>query len=321
MSKPWSSKENAYRKAITYIKKRKSGEIKSWKTPWLKLDDAVVNGLEWHSMILLGGRPGTGKTSIKDQIINEGFKLNKEEDYNVLEFSLEMVDKVTVIREFSSITGKSYKDLLSANTPVTDPIINACISHAKESLHNKIDMVTDPPTVKEFANIISSYMKEHIVEENGTRRYTNTIVTLDHSVLLEKSPHHKTKTDMLYELGETITALKRKYPIIFIILSQLGRDVDTAERNINGKYGNYILESDFFGGDALYQHADVAIGVNKPAKRKIKYYGPEKYVIDDENILVWHFLKCRNGDTRMCFFEAQFEQMKVKEISPPQKVN
>jgi hypothetical protein len=122
-------------------------------------------------------------------------------------------------------------------------------------------------------------------------------------------------------LGETITALKRKYPIIFLILSQLGRDVDTAERNINGKYGNYILESDFFGGDALYQHADVAIGVNKPAKRKIKYYGPEKYVIDNENTLVWHFLKCRNGDTRMCFFEAQFEKMKIKEISPPQKVN
>lgn len=318
----WSNKESAYRKAIKYIKNRQSGKIKSWLTPYSKLNDAVVNGLEWNSLIIIGGRPGTGKTLIKDQIINESFKINKEEDFRVLEFSLEMVDKVSIIREFSSVTQKSYKDLCSANNPISDPIINACVDHAKGSLDNKIDLVTDAPTVEEFIRIIMEYMKQHIFEkEDGTKSYTNTVVTLDHSVLLKKSKQHSTKTDMLYDLGEAITLLKRKYPIIFIVLSQLGRGVDTPERNENGKYGNYILESDIFGGDALYQHADVVIGINRPAKRKIKYYGPERYVIDNEDVLVWHFLKCRNGDTRMCFFEAQFQNMRIKEIPPPQNTN
>ena len=57
-----------------------------------------------------------------------------------------------------------------------------------------------------------------------------------------------------------------------------------------------------------------------PGKQKIRFYGPDKYIIDDDKILVLHFLKCRNGDTRMSFFRAQFERMKIVEIAtPPQQ--
>ncbi len=95
---------------------------------------------------------------------------------------------------------------------------------------------------------------------------------------------------MLYQLGEELTKLKRKLPIIFIILSQLNRNVDSPDRAENGKYGNYILDSDIFGGDALLQHADMLIGINRPAHRKIEYYGPERYIIADDTVLVAHFL-------------------------------
>ena len=122
---------------------------------------------------------------------------------------------------------------------------------------------------------------------------------------------------MLYRLGEVLTLLKRKYPIAFIILSQLGRHVETPERNENGKYGNYILETDILGGDALYQHADICIGLNRPANKFIEYYGPERFIIKDDSVLVAHFLKCRNGDTRMSFFEAQFDKMSIQEMETP----
>jgi hypothetical protein len=33
-----------------------------------------------------------------------------------------------------------------------------------------------------------------------------------------------------------------------------------------------------------------------------------------------HFLKCRNGDSRMSFFKAEFEKMKITEMeTPPQQ--
>ena len=95
------------------------------------------------------------------------------------------------------------------------------------------------------------------------------------------------------------------------------RNVDNPERNEDGKYSNYILESDIFGGDALLQHADTVIGINRPAKQKIKFYGPDRFIINDETVLAMHFLKCRNGDTRMSFFKAEFNRMRIIECETP----
>jgi hypothetical protein len=126
---------------------------------------------------------------------------------------------------------------------------------------------------------------------------------------------------MLYNLGETITKLKRKYPIAFIVLTQLNRNIDSPDRVINGTIGNYVMTSDIFGADALLQHAETVIGINRPGLYKIRYYGPDKFIIDDENVLAFHFLKCRNGDTRISFFKAMFQEMRILEISPPSKKN
>jgi hypothetical protein len=122
---------------------------------------------------------------------------------------------------------------------------------------------------------------------------------------------------MLNNLGEAMTMLKKIYPVAFIILSQLNRNIDNPERSEDGKYGNYILESDIFGADALLQHADTVVGINRPAKQKIKFYGPDRYIIDNDRILVLHFLKCRNGDTRLSFFKGEFENMRIVEIQTP----
>jgi hypothetical protein len=113
------------------------------------------------------------------------------------------------------------------------------------------------------------------------------------------------------------TAVKRDYPVIIIVLSQLGRQVENPDRAEEGTYGNHILESDLFGGDALYQHADMVVGVNRPGKRFIKYFGPEKYIIDSNDVLVFHFLKVRNGEPCMSFFKAQFKTMEIAEMLTP----
>ena len=81
---------------------------------------------------------------------------------------------------------------------------------------------------------------------------------------------------MLYNLGEALTFMKRSYPLSFVILSQLNRNIDDPKRAVEGTYGNYVLDSDLFGADALLQHADIVLGINKPAAKKIRYYGPDK---------------------------------------------
>ena len=172
---------------------------------------------------------------------------------------------------------------------------------------------------------MNTYSKTIQKVKNGNelvkvKEYTKTIITLDHSILIKSSKHHKSKQDTLYELGEALTSLKKEYPIAFIILSQLNRGIDKPERNEDGKYGNYILESDIFGADALLQHADLVVGLNRPGKQKIRFYGPDRYIIENDKVLVMHFLKCRNGDVRMSFFNAAFEKMSIEEINTPPKM-
>jgi len=323
--KPWKSQRDGFQESLKYLQGRLKGEIKSVKTPWGRFNDAGVDGIEWHSTIVIGGRPASGKTAIKDQIVRESFKLNPGENFRALEFSLEMLARVSAIREYSAALGKSYKALCSADKtePITQEHLNQCLAYAKEKVKYPIDVIEEPCTVTEFKQFIEQYMEEHAVkkmvkqtvEENGKpvekdveeKAYTKTIITLDHSLLLKKEAFEKDKYDTLYSLGETLTALKRKYPIIFIILTQLNRNVDDPSRAEDGKYGNYILESDIFGADALLQHADMVIGINRPGL----------YIIDNENVMVMHFLKCRNGDTRMSFFRAEFDKMKITEMPPP----
>ncbi len=312
--KIWKSQKEGLKESLDYLKGRKEGLITSIKTPWVKFNDATTDGIEWNTLTVVAGRPGSGKTLIKDQIIREAFVLNPNEVFNVLEFQLEMLARMSAVREYSAVLAKPYKYLCSADGKLSDEDLQRCYEYAKKKVNLPIDIVENSVTADEFKAIIEEYMEEKKV----LGKYIKTIITLDHSILLKKK-NGQQRLDALSDLGEVLTELKRKYPILFIVLSQLNRNIDNPERNEDGKYGNYVLESDIFGGDAMLQHADTVIGINRPAKQKIRFYGPDKYIIEDETVLVMHFLKCRNGDTRMSFFKAQFDKMKITESeTPPQ---
>tara|TARA_Y100000401_G_scaffold114788_1_gene117335 strand:- start:967 stop:1911 length:945 start_codon:yes stop_codon:yes gene_type:complete len=310
--KAWDGQYQAFNQALKYMLDRQSGKEKSIQTPWPKFNDAITDGLEWNTLTVIGGRPGSGKTLIKDQIIRESFIHNPAEDYRVLEFQFEMVGRTSAIREFSSITGKTYKELCSAGSILTQDVFNKCHQYAKSRVKHPVDIISTPMTVNQMREQVDMYMNEH--------KGQKTIITLDHTILVKRAPYQTNRLDMLFELGEFFTQVKREYPVMFIALSQLNRNIDNPDRAIDGKYGNYVLESDIFGSDAMLQHADTLIGINRPAKQKIRLYGPDRYIIQDDKTLVLHFLKARNGDARMSFFRAAFERMEIMEMdTPPQQ--
>ena len=306
----WEGQYSTFNSGLKYMLNRQKGLEKSIYTPWPKFNDATTDGLEWNTLTVIGGRPGSGKTLIKDQIIRESFTLNPNDDFRVLEFQFEMVGRTSALREFSSITGKTYKELCSAGSKLSTDIINICHQYAKERVKNPVDIISRPMTINQMREQVDLYMDYH--------KGKKTIITLDHTMLVKRAPYQNNSLDMLFELGEFFTQCKRDYPCLFITLSQLNRNIDNPDRAVDGKYGNYILESDIFGSDAMLQHADNLIGINRQAKQKIKYYGPDRYIINSERDLVLHFLKARNGDTRMSFFKGEFEKMQISEMPTPQ---
>ena len=341
----WRSQREAFREGLQYIDQRRKGLVKSLQTPWKKFNDAGTNGIEWHTMTALCARAAVGKTTMKDQLVRESFVLNPGEDFRVLDFQFEMLAKVSAVREFSSVLGKSYKYLASAEENIlSDVELERCFNYSKKRVEYPVDVVDDPCTVKDMTTIIESYMKVYsqelpqpvylykdqkpIMDENGKHVfeikevtcYKKTLICIDHALLVLEASREG-QNAMLHDLCKMCTKLKRKYPISFLLLNHLNRQIESPERYQEGHYGNYINTSDISGSDAILQHADMIIGGNRPGYFKIHLYGPDQYIIEDEDVLVYHFLKCRNGDTRMAFFKGDFEKMKIIEIPTPPMAN
>jgi len=214
------------------------------------------------------------------------------------------------------ITGADYNTLMSKGGKLVDrKIFEKCVEYYHESSGSDlINVVYDTCTVREMCATIH-YEFERYKTKDG--KYRNMLVTIDHSALFKNDTGQKDKFEMLGALGEALTYMKKAYPVAFIVLSQLNRNIDDTRRQVEGTYGNYIVDSDIYGSDALLQHADVVIGINKPATRKIAKYGPEKFLIEDPETLVFHFLKSRNGLTRISFFKLDRTIMRIVEMQSP----
>lgn len=312
--KPVSERESLH-KALVKIKARRQGNLKSLETAWDKFNDAFCDGLEWRTITIVGARPGTGKTLFMEQLVSDVIEKNPNEDFRVLKFQMEMVDETNGIRKFSLKTGQDYNTLMSkGGNKIDKDIWNKCVDYYKNGEGNDIvNVVYDACTVNEFIATVK-YEQERY-KKDGV--YPNMLVTIDHSALFKVDKYEKDKFQMLGNLGEALTELKKKYPIAFVVLSQLNRNIDDPRRSEDGSYGNYVLDSDIYGSDALYQHCDVCIGINKPSIRKIRQYGPEKFVIEDPETLVFHWLKSRNGETKISFFKLDRKVMRIVEMAVP----
>jgi replicative DNA helicase len=314
------SERDALEKGLIKMKLRRKGQLKSLQSAWPKFNDAFCDGLEWRTITVVGARPGTGKTLFMEQLISDIIEKNKHHTFRVLKFQMEMLDETSGIRKLSLNTGADYNTLMSKGGPVDADIYYKCVEYYQKSAEQDIiNVVYDACTVDEMCATIH-YEMEKYKHEDGT--YQNMLIAIDHSALFKKGKGEKDKFEILYALGEALTSMKKKYPVAFLVLSQLNRNIDDPKRQLNGVYGNYVLDSDLFGADALLQHADVVLGINKPSIRKIRQYGPEKFIIDDEDILVFHFLKSRNGLTAIAFFKLDRRTMRIIEIpTPPQAVD
>ena len=309
------SERDALRKALTKIAARSRGEIKSLRSAWPKFNDAFCDGLEWRTITVVGARPGTGKTLFMEQLISDIIEYNADQEFRILKFQMEMVDETSGIRKLSLNTGADYNTLMSKSQKIDKALFNKCLHYynATETT-DIIDVIYDACTVDEMCATIRYQMEKHR-RADGT--FVNMLVAIDHSALFKNGKGQKDKFEMLGALGEALTMMKKKYPVAFVVLSQLNRNIDDPKRAIDGDYGNYVLDSDIYGSDALLQHADVVMGINKPSIRKIRQYGPDRYIISDEDTLVFHFLKSRNGTTRISFFKLDRDTMRIVEISTP----
>lgn len=302
--KPISS---IYKTGLQYVEMRKRGQAVSMRTPWKQINKAGVNGFEWNTIITIAGRPGSGKTTFMNQFTRAAHTINPGLDFHVIDFQFEMPDRQTALREFAAHTGKKYNQLLSAYRQIGDDTIQDIEQYINANKAKPIFIVDTPVTVREMRAIIINHTTTHNVP---------LIVTIDHSLLIKLDKGERDKYEMLYNLGEMMTEIKKKYPVIFLVLTQMNRSIEDASRKVNGTVANYPTGADIFGADALVQHSDMVLVINRPAAASLKEYGPLKYQVS-KDLVACHFVKVRNGENMLAFFKFHGGQARFEEIEPP----
>lgn len=303
----WKRLDQLHRKGIQYMMDRKEGRVVSLKTPWAKLDDVGMGGLEWGTITTIGGRSGDGKTAIMLQITRSLHQLNPTQDFAVLDFQFEMTEEKTALREFAALTNLSIKDLGSVNGQVSTQVLDKVQQYIDSNKHRDIYQIDQKMTVAEIRAQIIDFV-------NTVKK--PVIVTIDHSYLV-KVGDERSETAMLHNLGSMMTELKKSLPVLFIVLSQMKRDVEDQERRKPGRAGNYPTTSDIYGGDALYNHSDIMLAIDRPFQKNIIPYGPQEWMVGPEHVVL-HVLKARDGaPDKMLFFNGDFKAMRMSECPPP----
>lgn len=300
-----------YQTGYQYLKDRYDGKIRSLKTPWSCLNEATLDGMEWGSVMVIGARPGSGKTAIANMISRSAHSFNPDQDFMCLDFQFEMTDQSTAVRDFTSVFSKSYKELANVGNQMTEYDLKRIQDHVQKKQNSKIFQVSTPMTVERIRSTILAFLIKH---------KKPTLITIDHSMLVQSAPGSHNDFGKLFELGLMINELKRSspLPVIFIILTQMNRSIEdrNSSSSANGDLSNYPQTSDVYGGDALLMTTDILLAVNYPAKLNLSQYGPQKYIVHPD-LIVFHFLKARNGENSMFFFHQDFRYFNLKEVDEP----
>lgn len=314
--KPWRKYSDILEESLAYIEKRARKEIKSLKTSWDGFNSIGLNGIEWQSLYILAARPGVGKTLVAATLTRKLQELNTDQDFMVLHFQFEMLGRNMGIRELSSANNMDIRYLQSAEDDGMPPFSKGdhakLVAYLSKQKTRKEYVIDRSMGVSEMRHWLIKFYEEH---------KKPFVVTLDHTLLVRQSASETSKQLTLQNLATMLTEMKNSLPVTFIILTQLNREIDNAERQKPGKLENFPTEADVFGSDYLLQCADVMVAYNRPAKYNISRYGPQKYIINasDKYLLAMHVLKNRFGETSIQWYKADYAKMEIVEVDEPDK--
>lgn len=297
---------------LKYVEDRQNGLIKSLKTGYPKLDESMIDGIEWNSTITIGGRPSVGKSAYSDCIVEGCFDnnidINGNVDFDLLDFNWELAAKVMMLRRLSASMQKTYKHIISADKNI---ITKQELDEIKKILSSKYDRLPitfceEPLSVKEFIDTV----KRHV---DKVKR--NVLVRVDHTLLTRQVASQNSQVQMLLDLLMEANAVKKQYPVIFMFLTQINREIE--ERQEDGTDKAFPRQGDVYGGDASAMFSETILLLNKPSKYGIQMYGNRNSggVVVEPNDLFAHMVKNRNSEPdNILRYRENFKHMSIVEF-------
>ncbi len=251
-------------------------------------------------------------------------ELNKDQDFDVLSFQFEMLGIDEIARDLSSSMKIPIKKLYSAEGNLSEKEIDKIDTLLEEMKAIPLSIVDNIGTVEDIKDTIIQYVTSKGLKE----KKRGLVVTLDHSLLVRSMDYDDEKSTidklmhMLVGLKKTLAGNGIK--VIFIILSQLNRNIESSERVINSNL-HYPNKNDLFGASSVYYSSDYVVIIHRPCliDGLGNWYGPRKpgfrdglpvFNPEDSNqpMVYLHVIKERFGSNRII---AMVDELSIGKIS------
>tara|TARA_R110001606_G_scaffold365323_1_gene520122 strand:+ start:7982 stop:8959 length:978 start_codon:yes stop_codon:yes gene_type:complete len=312
MNKPslhYKSITKAAYDAVQYIDNRRQGLIKSLRTPWSKYNHVSMDGIEWNTIHTIAGMSGSGKTAIINQLETELFNLNPDENFAVLSFNFEMLARQLVSRKLSNKLDLTTRQLHSGieGFSLNDTEFHKVLGVQQEFNKLPIFYVEMPGTVEMIRNTIEKFIKEDFNKDRGV------VVMLDHTILV-RGRQGEMERMVLVELMIMANSLKKQHKIAFVFLSQLNREIESADR-ITEPSQQFPKKKDLFGGDSVFMFSDLVMVSMNPEQLGMETYGPKAWPTC--GALFWHFIKVREGQPCIAKMKNELKYNRVVDYKAP----
>lgn len=243
--------------------------------------DMIVQGIRPGNLVIIAGKPGTGKTVLGTGLAD---KIAVQESKSALIFSLEMQAKELSSRALSSIGEINKADLDSGNA-LSDELQRMRMEKGVSKMKEADVRICDKPGIT-FARLCNIARFEH-------RASKLDLIVIDYLTLIASDPSSKFQTRSA-EIGSFTRGLKmlaKELNLPVVVLAQLNRAMDNRSGDARPKM------SDLRDSGEIEQDADVII----------MGYRDEKHHLGQQGVTEWDVVKCRHAKPGRCVLQFQGE--------------
>ena len=205
-----------------------NGKITGMESGYKNLD-AILNGFEKPSYIVIGARPGVGKTAFSLELAKRLSKENK-----ILFFSLEMPFEQLGQRLLTNVTSVPLRNI--KNGRITDDTFNRLLYGPSKLYENKCYVVEkENLKIEDLVSICTSYQRKNGLDG----------IIIDYFTLLKSYKAFRDNRLLYNYISEELRMLSKKLKINIILLAQCSRKADEKrELQLNDLKETANLEQD-----------------------------------------------------------------------------
>jgi len=232
--------------------------------------DRLIGGLRKSNLIILGARPGAGKSSCAATIA-----MNTSKEYNTLFFNLEMSSK-EMKRKFIAIkSGVPYKKITENTCDNTE---RGFISQAIKAISESKIVLSSPEKKPNIAQIEKVATK--IKDKQGL-----DLIIIDYLNYIKADDKRLQMTYQVEQKVQDLKMLAKQLDVPIILLVQLSREFD--KRNANTSSAPFL--SDIKDSGSIEQEADSVVLLHRESM----------YNNQNKGLAQFHVRKNRHGATGM----------------------